>query len=235
MPTETKADLQARLMELGKFPPPGWSCLQLRARISELKALHQAQGHNQLKQQMAILNRAAKKKSSLQTYADQLGVKYTPNSTIAEIYSRAEEAVTSAVPPTAWDKVNFGKFADQTYVQVKVDHPDYASWVMKTAAESQDANWRLKRLAHWLTENLHVTMDTNHRPAPRPGRKTMRKGYPSDMGSTESSHLTDGSFERVTSESEDQIAKLKEELETIKAENAQLMLQNNRIKSRKEM
>lgn len=232
MPTETKQELHARIVALGAEAPGHWTTMQLKAMLSELRALQKAQGLDQLKNVMMVLNKAAKKKSTLQQLADDHHVPYTPNMTIAQIYGKLEEHLVSEIPPRPEDKVDFGKHGSLSYAELKEDHRDYAAWVVQTAKES-DAHWRLRRLAGWLEDHKKISFPT----PPKKGKipMTMPKSYKTDMSMSSSSGGTTDSFEKVTSESEAEMARLRQEVEMLKDENATLTLQSERVKSRKEM
>lgn len=236
MPSDTKAELIAKLQELGEDVPSHWTGMQIRARLSELKALYKAQGRSQLQEKMIVLNKAAKKKSHLQDLATQVQVTFTQHTTIAQLYAKVEEKIVMETDAQATDKVDFGKFGNATYQDILIHHKDYAKWVLDTNRESSDPHWRLRRLASWLQQNWDaedkLMMSSTRKPPPGtpPRRTTSLKMCPRSPGD-----LTDSSFEAVASSSELEIAKLKEEIENLKAENSALSLQTERTKSRKEM
>ena len=65
MPRETRADLIAKMIELGETPPLHWTVMQLKARLAELRALMKDRQPLTSKSRMAEVNKAAKKKSSM--------------------------------------------------------------------------------------------------------------------------------------------------------------------------
>lgn len=234
MPSESKAELIAKLQELGEDVPSHWTVMQMRARLSEVKALNKAQGRNILQEKMAVLNKAAKKKTHLQDLATQLHVPFTTHMTIAQLYAKMEEKITMETEAQALDKVNFGKLASATYQDILTTHRDYGKWVMDTNAESSDPHWRLQRLAQWLQTHWDAKTEkvaTSRKPPPAspPRSSPSLKMCPRSPGD-----LTDSSFE-MASTSELEISRLRQEIDTLKAENAALSLQTERTKSRKEM
>ena len=173
------------------------------------------------------LNKAAKCKASLQEFATSHDVVFTANMTMDQIYGRVEQKLTLMVPPTTTDKVNFGEYANLEYGQLLEDHPQYASWVQKTAKEG-DCNWRLARLASWLNEGP---------PAPRHQKKLVTKGGKGRGKSSQqqADDSSNASWGKVSQASSSELSALKEELDRLRSENAELTLQMERNKSRKEM
>ncbi|CAE7796155.1 GIP [Symbiodinium necroappetens] len=51
------------------------------------------------------------------------------------------------------DVVGFGKFASLEYQDINRYQPGYREWMLKTDAESNECDFRLKRLATWLRQN----------------------------------------------------------------------------------
>eukprot|EP00435_Cladocopium_sp_Y103_P052568 s378_g16.t1 len=127
MPSETRADLVAKLMELGETPPLHWTVMQLKARLAEIKIYLRDQQPLTLKSRMAEVNKAAKKKSTMVALAEKLNVPITSNMTIAQMYALVEVAVTKEVPPSPHEKMSFGQYRDLTYVEVWEDYPSYQS------------------------------------------------------------------------------------------------------------
>ena len=62
MPSETRADLMAKLLEMGEVPPAHWTVMQIKARLAELRA---SMAENQTITLKQRLNKAAKKKANL--------------------------------------------------------------------------------------------------------------------------------------------------------------------------
>ena len=146
---ETRADLIARMIEMGEVPPAHWTVMQLRGRISELRALMVDSQPTTLKAKMAELNKAAKKKGALIERANHHGIKINNNMTIAQIYALAEQKLTIETAPVALEKMSFGQYRDLTYSDVWHNHQSYVAWAIKTMEESEDVNWRLRRFATW--------------------------------------------------------------------------------------
>lgn len=85
MPTERKQDL---IRSMGEFDSQSWTIPQLRARIAEVKTTMQEEGIKTLKTEMIALNRAARKKPNLVTFAQEIEVEIKGSDTIATIYAR---------------------------------------------------------------------------------------------------------------------------------------------------
>ncbi|CAK9109939.1 unnamed protein product [Durusdinium trenchii] len=116
--------------------------------------------------------------------------------------------------------VNFGKHAECQYKDILQTHRSYGNWVIDTAAENPGSHWRLCRLAEWLKENWD---------------RPLTQGYQPPARERDSDH-TDSSFVKVNqSDSDQDVDRLKAELEQLKSENAMLSKQMERSKSRKEM
>eukprot|EP00435_Cladocopium_sp_Y103_P026435 s2967_g6.t1 len=236
MPTERKMDLIAKLQEMGEEVPTAWNLQQIKARLSELKASQKEGQHALLKNQLAELNRAARKKATLVSYAQGLEVPVRANDTISVLYAKCEEKITLAVPPTSNDLVNFGKHSDKKYKEILEECPSYAEWVIATASEDPESSWRLKRLAQWLV----ITMEEKHikqfqkteKDLPPSGYHPRRsKGYPSGSSTDQS----DGSFMKIpTDDSDSELSRLKAGLDQLRSENNMMALQMSRSKCRKE-
>lgn len=227
MPTVTKEELIEQIEALGVVAPKSFGVRQLRSLLSETRASIDVPKTLTLKNMISQLNKAAKCKASLQEFATSHDVVFTANMTMDQIYGRVEQKLTLMVPPTTTDKVNFGEYANLEYGQLLEDHPQYASWVQKTAKEG-DCNWRLARLASWLNEGP---------PAPRHQKKLVTKGGKGRGKSSQqqADDSSNASWGKVSQASSSELSALKEELDRLRSENAELTLQMERNKSRKEM
>eukprot|EP00435_Cladocopium_sp_Y103_P056474 s23_g19.t1 len=211
MPSETRADLMAKLIEMGETPPMHWTVMQLKARLAELKAIMKDQQPMTLKSRMAEVNKAAKKKATMVALAEKMKVAITPNMTIAQIYSLVEVAVTKEVAPSPYEKMSFGQYRDLMYIEVMENYPSYVTWAIQTVEENGDHGWRLERFAMWAK---HFQM-----PAVIPK-------MPSDS--------SDASFSLVESDHQSEIDQLRQELAAVTKEKMELELAAGRVKSRKE-
>ena len=169
--------------------------------------------------------------------AEKEGIPVGPHMTIAQMYSRLEEKMTMETPPTPWDVANFGKHAECQYKDILQTHRSYGSWVIDTAAENPGSHWRLRRLAEWLKENWDrpLTQGPTIRSLTTPTARGRSSGYQPPARERDSDH-TDSSFVKVNqSDSDQDVDRLKAELEQLKSENAMLSKQMERSKPRKEM
>ena len=98
MPSETRADLMAKLLEMGEVPPAHWTVMQIKARLAELRASMAEDKNITLKQRLTELNKAAKKKANLVKWAEAHHIPITGNMTIAQIYAMAEQHITQEMP-----------------------------------------------------------------------------------------------------------------------------------------
>lgn len=236
MPTTTRADLIAKMEELGEVAPAHWTAPQIKARISELK--DERKQAPTLKNKIAALNKLAKKKATLFEHALQLGLPVTNNMTVAQMYAQVEAHITMEVPAVAHDKMSFGQYRDATYKEVLNKYPSYAQWAVTTYQEDANTCWRLKRFAEWVMQ--YQTMEPPPVPVtPRTSAKTVAKtkGYPVAGMSSHSppGDSSDASFSVVEDTMSAELAKLRAELEIAKKDKAELELTLGRSKSRKEM
>lgn len=237
MPSETRETLRLKLNNLGEEAPSHWTVLQIRGRISELHASSGTGRKTGNPTQMQQLNKAARKKSEIVAFAESLQAPVNANMTIAQLYAATEKHIKMNTVAQAWDTVDFGKHSKCTYLDIKMHHQSYTEWAMTTHKENPEANWRLQRLALWLEEHWD-------QPAPHPApkkiatpKKTSRtrasKMFTESQAQSSDGNTTD-SFSLVN-EQPSELARLKEEMAQLKAENAALSLQQDRAKSRKEM
>ena len=237
MLTECKADLINKLQEYGESVSSSMTVLQLKARLAELKESDKESDRQVLKSKIQALNKAAKKKAHIMEMAEKEGIPVGPHMTIAQMYSRLEEKMTMETPPTPWDVANFGKHAECQYKDILQTHRSYGSWVIDTAAENPGSHWRLRRLAEWLNENWDrpLTQGPTIRSLTTPTARGRNSGYQPPARERDSDH-TDSSFVKVNqSDSDQDVDRLKAELEQLKSENAMLSKQMERSKSRTEM
>ena len=202
--------------------------MQLKARLSELRALMKDQQPLTLKSRLAEVNKAAEKKATMVAFAQKMNVPITDNMTIAQIYSLVEVAVTKEVPPSPFEKMSFGQYRDLTYLEVMEQHPSYVTWAIQTVEENSDHGWRLERFAMWAK---------NYQPPSRApstlSRGYMGRGKPS-RGLPTPGDSSDASFSLVESEHQSEIEQLRQELAAVTKEKLELELAAARTKSRRE-
>lgn len=237
MPSETKAALIEKMLSYGEETPKSWTVLQIKARLSELKAERGGPPKPELKVKMIDLNKAAKKKADLLEFASNMGLTVSNNMTIAQIYALAESKITQEVVPVASDKMNFGQYRDLTYEEVMIQHPSYVTWAQKMVAEG-DVCWRLARWIRWVEMEL-----TKPKPTPSPTKSKMippgvQRGYTTARGSQfmdPQGNSSDSSYSFVEMEQQQEIDALKAELNRIKQEKLELESSVGPTKLRREM
>lgn len=236
MPSETKASLIEKMLSYGEETPRSWTVLQIKARLSELKAERGGPPKPELKVKMIDLNKAAKKKADLLEFASKLGLNVSNNMTIAQIYALAEHKITLEVVPTGTDKMNFGQYRDLTYEEVMIQHPSYVMWAQKMVAEG-DVCWRLARWIQWV--NLEAQKPKSHQPTTRSKMSTTpQRGYTTARGSHSKDlpgDSSDTSFSLVEQDQQHEIEALKLELARVKQEKLELESTVGPTKLRREM
>ena len=229
MPSETRADLMAKLLEMGEVPPAHWTVMQIKARLAELRASMAEDKNITLKQRLTELNKAAKKKkANLVKWAEAHHIPITGNMTIAQIYAMAEQHITQEMPANPMEKMSFGTHRDKTYVEVWSHHKSYVQWAIQTMQESEDVNWRLRRFATWaMNYKGPPTMPTPPQAGYQGGGNRSRVlRSPGDS--------SDASFSMVESDHQAELEQLRQELEATKKEKMELELAVGRVKSRRE-
>ena len=191
MPSETKATLIEKMLSYGEETPKSWTVMQIKARLSELKAEHGGPPKPELKAKMIDLNKAAKKKSDLLELATHMGLSVSNNMTIAQIYALAECKITQDVNPVGSDKMNFGQYRDLTYEEAMMKHPSYVEWARKMVAEG-DVCWRLARWIRWVEMELKKPPSPPKTIKPKMVSGTQR-GYSTARGSQSMDHQGDSS------------------------------------------
>ena len=159
MASSKVAELRAQLETLGESPPKRWTKIELLQRIEELTGSDPTRSKKKIQEASEYqtlvrgLNRASRLKSDLVTFCqNELGFNPGGNLTIAQIKRDAMFRVYDRAAPDPTDAVGFGKHSSLTYEEVKAHQPQYCSWILKTAQESE-CDPRLRRLAGWLSNN----------------------------------------------------------------------------------
>lgn len=156
--------------------------------------------------------------------------------TIPQIYGAAEKSITLQVPPHSADKMGFGRHGDLTYGEVKREHSSYCEWALKIY-EEEEINWRLTRFVQWLKNQAAEPELIPVATPPSRKKGAMGTSPPSGKGYSKavaSSATESESWQPVTPESTSMLLEMKEELDALRKENADLYLQMGRSKSRKE-
>ena len=204
---KTKPELVKMLYEtFGEHAYAKWTKAEVATRIRELQ---EAQGidpfakgkqRTPLREQVVQLNRHKKNKAMLVAYVtDELGLMLNGNE--KQIEHRAIKEICKTAQPAAQDPVGFGCHASLSYAELRREQPGYVTWVKKTAAETNEVDPRLRRLANWLveqeteaktTEVLKLTGSHLREPTPEPDTATQassssmttktKDGYPEEKG-----------------------------------------------------
>ncbi|CAE7279373.1 RE1, partial [Symbiodinium sp. CCMP2456] len=168
MPKPTKADLQAELALLGETAPAGWTKLELEQRLRELRELgvtdhENVRANTSMEKMMKDLRRASRLKSTLAKYCTEtLQLELTGNEVMAKLIDKATKEIYRVCPAEGHDLVSFGKHADECYITLATEYPEYATWVKTTYKENGEEHVepRLARLAKWL-------VDQDQKPLPK--------------------------------------------------------------------
>ncbi|CAE7947875.1 RE1 [Symbiodinium sp. KB8] len=154
----TKAALQDELATLGERAPTRWTKLELKARIQELRGDQEeveTTTGSILQDRTRALRKAAKKKSDLVKFCQDLGLMLNGNETMMVMECRALKKLQEECPGSPQDYVGFGKHSQLQYIDILRDYEGYATWVkqmFKDDPEGTSTDPRLRRLAKWLME-----------------------------------------------------------------------------------
>ncbi|CAE7837991.1 RE2 [Symbiodinium sp. CCMP2592] len=149
-------ELRERLEKLGESPPKRWTKIELLQRIEEITGENLGvlaktkREESEYQRMVKDLNRASRLKADLVKFCQtELGYDPGYNLTIAQIKREAMLRVYDKALPDPTDAVGFGRHCSLSYEEVKSSHPQYCTWVVKTAQEGE-CDPRLRRLAGWL-------------------------------------------------------------------------------------
>lgn len=166
-----KGELTAALQALGEVPPETWTLTELRVRLADLEVeqgIHRNKGQVLTDYQGWVqkLNRASKKKDTLQVFCSQdLKMMVSPNATMMELQHAAMDKIYQVSVATGMDAMGFGQYASKTYMEVYTHHPSYTDWTIRTMEEGEHGNL-LGRYARWAQqEKKNPTMPALTPPA----------------------------------------------------------------------
>ena len=148
-----KFELKAKLLELGEETPAKWTNKEIIMRILELDptANQTARGNRtDLQERIKALGVASKKKTTLQEFCREIGVDFSVNHTKHTLEQHALRKLYDLSKPAAEDIVGFGRHSTETYEEIRTTRVQYAQWVRQTARETEETDYRLRRLANWL-------------------------------------------------------------------------------------
>eukprot|EP00438_Fugacium_kawagutii_P028245 Skav200118 [mRNA] locus=scaffold3069:77107:77922:- [translate_table: standard] len=170
MPKPTRAEMVTEMARLGGGPTRQWSCAEVMTRLNELRAENnlppfgKAKQATPLRKEVIQPNAASKKRADLMNHVIQhLGVPCTGHETIDQLMQIGLLKIYQVTEPSSEDPVGFGKYATLSYQELKETQKDYAIWAMKTASENQ-SDYRLQRLATWLTQQNESNMGQESSP-----------------------------------------------------------------------
>ena len=238
MPSATRPDLVKTLQNMGETVPAQWTCLQMRARIKELKDNQKDSQWNEMQRCMQALKTASKKKADLIQFAKDHQVTVGANDTIPVIFTKMERLILDSYPPMGQETVGFGEHSHLTYLELMKQCPGYIHWCL-TISQEEKTGWRMQRLVKWVKTQTDFEADAHSKDAK--GSKPKPK-IPTKISQNQSGYSTSSeAFSLVSEEETDQVKKLKEELAVLKQEKAELIEEKDemerdlgRMKSRRE-
>lgn len=139
MPALNKADWIKKLQDAGVQPPASWTITQLKAHWEEIQEQTTTPSQMTLQEHLQNLKRASRKKGDLTEFLEKEGMTINGNQTISTMFRAGEQLITEKYEPQSTELVGFGKHANMTFLEVKVQCPDYVQWVMDTDSESKEA------------------------------------------------------------------------------------------------
>ncbi|CAL1156524.1 unnamed protein product [Cladocopium goreaui] len=200
------------LMTFGETAPKQWSIMEIESRLLELKEANgmitqKGKVRPPMRHAMIELNKASKKKSDLVDYVNnKLMVKTRGTETIQELQRLGTKKIYQTTAASPEDPVGFGEHCSLQYHELLAQHPQYASWVVKTATEGE-CDYRLARLANWLQ-----SPEAQH---PMPTYKQTSSGYKNTSTPASGSN---GKTENMMMQMMQMMHALKEDVDNLKAE-----------------
>ncbi|CAL1156473.1 unnamed protein product, partial [Cladocopium goreaui] len=200
------------LMTFGETAPKQWSIMEIESRLLELKEANgmttqKGKVRPPMRHAMIELNKASKKKSDLVDYVNnKLMVKTRGTETIQELQRLGTKKIYQTTAASPENPVGFGEHCSLQYHELLAQHPQYASWVVKTANEGE-CDYRLARLANWLQ-----SPEAQH---PMPTYKQTSSGYKNTSTPASGSN---GKTENMMMQMMQMMHALKEDVDNLKAE-----------------
>lgn len=214
------------LREAGEEVPASWTILQMKTKWEELQSAKVEITENNLEEKIKGLKRASRKKADLTDFLKTEEIPMSSNATIAQMFARAEEAITQRFEPKGNELMGFGKHGNMTFQETLDQAPGYATWCKTTVMETDDCSWHMKRFVKWLHMQEHGEKF-------RTKAKAKPKSAPSVADSF--SIVSDGQSGLETDMGKDQqIALLMGQIQQLQEENNELSLKDARTKTRKE-
>ncbi|CAE7273716.1 RE1 [Symbiodinium sp. CCMP2592] len=196
-----KCAIPALLREKGEEPPQRWTKLELRQRLIEMdpklaEAANKKQ-ETELQQWVHKINKASARKSNLVSLCEtEMEIPVKGTETVAQLETLAMKQAYRLSTPAGADVVGFGKFAALEYRDINNHQPGYREWILKTAKESHECDFRLRRLATWLEANPPLPKDKSVEELFVEGEPNRARAMPSSMMSSASSVSSTTSTEK---------------------------------------
>ena len=122
-----------------------------------------------LRQAISRLNTAARSKEPLRQFLRDFHVETDSAQTIPTMTKQAMRILYEQIELSSQDTVGFGNYASLSYLDLKETDPGYLDWVLETYISSDQAEYRLARLARWIIHQ-RPRKATEWKPKPPPSR-----------------------------------------------------------------
>eukprot|EP00439_Symbiodinium_sp_Y106_P016270 s10372_g2.t1 len=143
------------------------------------------------------INKASAKKSNLVCLCEtELEIPLKGTETVAQLENLAMKQAYRIAQPAGADVVGFGKFAALEYRDINRYQLGYRDWILKTARESAECDFRLRRLATWLQANPPLPQEKSVEKLFEKGEGETHRPQPSTMLSSASSASSTTSTEK---------------------------------------
>ena len=145
----TKAEAAEYLTELGEKPHPGWTSLEIKARISEiLKARGKA------KVNLGISSNSPKK--DMIDACSNAGVVLTGHETKGDLMRKLRERLEQDMDGDGAMIMTFGKHDGKSFTEIRSTCPGWCTWAKTIVDESgDDAHWKMRQFVAWLRAEEH--------------------------------------------------------------------------------
>ena len=227
----TREAMKEELEIHGETPPAGWTRLEMRTRLIELRGGDETASatSSPLQEDMKALRKAARKKADLIAFCREHQVPLNGNETIAMMETRAAKKLQTKCPATAYDHVGFGKHCSLTYLDILRSYTEYGQWVKQMYREDPEGTTtdpRLRRLAAWLIKAEEEIQNQSEQPVRMRSNpsgttaKSGRRGYPvhRDRGTASSSMTVDSVGTEVVQEQSRRLDQMADVIEQLRAE-----------------
>ena len=226
----TREAMKEELELHGETPPAGWTRLEMKTRLIELRGGEETTSatSSPLQEDMKALRKAARKKADLIAFCREHQVPLNGNETIAMMETRAAKKLQTKCAATAYDHVGFGKHCSLMYVDILRSYKEYGQWVKQMYREDPEGTMtdpRLRRLAAWLIKTEETQNQSETPPKPNLGTgnlgaKGSRRGQfaPRDRGAASSRMMVDSVGTEVVQEQSRRLDQMADVIEQLRAE-----------------